>query len=67
MKRRDGRELVTEHPVTAEDMIDVLPPGEVPPIPPSEHARGYVRKADRAPWAGDDLDPEVGDFDDWGA
>jgi hypothetical protein len=67
MKRKDGRELVTEHPLTGMDMIDVIPPGELPSIPAGEGLRGYVRKADREPWAGDDLAPEAGDFDGWGA
>lgn len=30
MKRKDGRELVTEFPVTAMDEIEYLPKGELP-------------------------------------
>lgn len=31
MTRKDGRPLVTEHPVTAMDMIDAIPADEIPP------------------------------------
>lgn len=49
MKRKDGRELVTEHPVTWEDMIDVIPAGE---YLPSEGATACsIRRAPE-----DDLD-----------
>lgn len=57
MKRKDGRELVTEHPVTAIDRIDYVTRDELN-IPEGEvlHCRGGL----------DRLPPED-EYDDWGA
>ena len=63
MKRKDGRELVTEHEVTGMDKIDYIPRGELE-IPESV----LMCKASREPsgsWGDDDPSPD--NFDDWGA
>lgn len=56
MKRKDGRELVTEHPVTAIDRIDYVPREELD-IPEGAvlHCRGGLDSARR----------EL-EYDDWG-
>ncbi|WP_417555577.1 hypothetical protein [Microbacterium sp.] len=65
MKRKDGRELVTEHLVTAQDMIDVIPRGEFT-IPADAIACGLREPADTS-WM--DPDGPEADFDEgkWGA
>lgn len=65
MKRKDGRELVTDYPVTAMDRIDYIPAGELPPIPESA-----IVCSPREPFADSlmmDEDPSSDDFDSWGA
>ncbi|WP_417510537.1 hypothetical protein [Microbacterium sp.] len=64
MKRKDGRELVTEHPVTGMDMIDFIPAHELPPIPESA-----IRCSLGEPFVDTsmmDEDPSSDDFDCWG-
>lgn len=52
MKRKDGRELVTEHPVTGMDMIDYVTDVEIP-----EGATACYRSRE----------PDDFDIGDWGA
>jgi len=64
--RKDGRPLVTEHPVTAWDMIDYVEHVELPDD-------GLVCALYREPdpledaWMEEDLEPDAGDVDGWGA
>ena len=64
MTRKDGRPLVTEHPVTAYDRIDFIPADEL------EFPEGVIACSLREPFADStwmDDDPSSDDFDDWGA
>lgn len=63
MKRKDGRELVTEHPVTGSDIIDYIPRGELT-IP--EGALGR-RLAGIDNGSSGDEDSSEEDFDGWTA
>lgn len=63
MKRKDGRALVTEHPVTGTDMIDYIPRGELT-IP--EGAIACRIEGIHTGSLGDD-DPSPEDYDQWGA
>lgn len=67
MRRKDGRELVTEHPITAWDMIDVIHGDDLPSIPPGAVWCSFKFESREESWAGDDVEPEAGDFDSWGA
>lgn len=63
MKRKDGRELVTEHPVTAVDRVEYIPREE---LDLSKIALSCTLEGVRdTSW--DDEDPSSDDFDDWGA
>lgn len=63
MKRKDGRELVTEHPVTGIDMIDYIPRDELKI--PDDAIRCRVADIREGSWG--DEDPSSEDFNDWGA
>lgn len=65
MKRKDGRELVTEHPITGIDMIDFITDADLPPLPD-----GAVACCLREPFYDSSLmdeDPSSDEFDNWGA
>lgn len=64
MKRKDGRELVIEHPVTGMDMIDHIPAGEL--VLPKDAIA--CRMGERIGFSAQlDEDPSSDDFDTWGA
>lgn len=64
MKRKDGRELVTVHPVTAMDMIDFVQPSEELLMRATACSR---RRTVDSSWMEDEVEPAAGDFDEWGA
>lgn len=63
MKRKDGRELVTEHPVTVMDLVEYVPRGELV-IP--DDAIG-CRLENLVADSRGDQDPSSDSYDDWGA
>lgn len=63
MRRKDGRELVTEHPVIARDRIGYIHRDDLPPLGVNVLVcDGGITRRDPFP---DDLDD--GDIGDWGA
>lgn len=63
MTRRDGRELVTEFPVTARDRVEYIPREELQI--PEDATRCTMSGISDSTWMDDD--PSSDDFDDWGA
>lgn len=64
LMRKDGRPLVTEFPVTARDRIEIIPPGEEPPLPDDLIACSFgPTLAERTAWMDDGIDPD--DADQW--
>ncbi len=67
MKRKDGRDLITEHPVTGADMVEYIHADDLPPMPAGTGAgtRCYQEPFADSTWMDDD--PSSDDFDTWGA